>query len=41
VIAYELELAPSTIAGHLAKAAAKLAVKSRIELMRAIVRRAR
>ena len=32
-IAYELGLAPSTVAGHLASAAAKLGVKSRVELI--------
>ena len=33
VIAYELGLAPSTISGHLTKAAAKLGVRSRVELI--------
>jgi DNA-binding CsgD family transcriptional regulator len=40
VIAHELGLAPSTVAGHLAKAAAKLGVGSRVELMKAFIQKA-
>lgn len=36
-IAEELGLAPSTVAGHLTRAAAKLGARSRVELMRAYV----
>jgi DNA-binding CsgD family transcriptional regulator len=39
LIAHEMGLAPSTVAGHLTKAALKLGVGSRVELMRAFVRR--
>lgn len=38
LIAYELGIAPSTVAGHLTKAAEKLGVKTRIELITAFAR---
>lgn len=38
-IAYDLGIAPSTVAGHLAKAAAKLGVRTRVELITAFARR--
>jgi DNA-binding CsgD family transcriptional regulator len=38
-IAYELGLAPATVSGHLARAADKLGVRSRVELVRMIAAR--
>jgi DNA-binding CsgD family transcriptional regulator len=38
-IAYELGLAPATVSGHLARAAQKLGVRSRVELVRKIAAR--
>jgi len=38
-IAYDLGIAPSTVAGHLSKAAAKLGVRTRVELITAFARR--
>lgn len=38
LIAYDLGIAPSTVAGHLTKAAAKLGVQTRIELITAFAR---
>lgn len=38
-IAHALGLAPSTVAGHLKKAATKLGVRSRVELIRAVARK--
>jgi DNA-binding NarL/FixJ family response regulator len=37
-IAYELGISVSTVAGHLAKAASKLGVATRVDLIKAVVR---